>query len=436
MAEQFLRRDLRPRRNRSFSAALFLRDGVVNWWMLLFPSFVVFWVLGGGMLWIAAVPVMAWLVSHGWKRVQRFDAGDLLLVLGVFLGLRLGVAILLGDTQPGRTIGAAFSVFSWVGAWSLYRLFKDGDVDRRVSLVRGLLVLLVVQGILILWASALHPSIFSRLTLPLSHIFAESTIGRWATPTLASYGWLGDLRLMRSNGIMGASAWSGGFGALGVIFTLCGWTYLRCMGCGRILILLAFIGSTAALLFSLSRLSYAIVVFTIMFAVVFYVSRLIFKRRASLYSLIFLASATACAFFVLDIPAILARQDALRPGSSEARFASYLQGLEAVVTGGPVSTIFGFGFKPLFEEQGRGVGSESTYVSILVRGGIVAVIIFVAFLIWRFVEAMRSRDWISTLLLPALMVHAMSADLDAGTITIIFGVMAALTTRENHKVRD
>lgn len=376
------------------------------------------------MLWVALVPAFAWLVSRGWRlRPRSFDAGDLLFVLAFVLGTRLAVATLMGETQAGRFTGAAFSVLSWVGTWATYRLFKDGDDQRRGALLRGLMFLFAVQGPLIGCAVLAHPSFLSSLELPLSFVLDSSSIGQWATPSLSSLGWFGESQVPRSNGIMGASAWSGGFGALGLVFVVCGWRAMRALGVGRVLLSLAMAGAAIALIFSLSRLSYAIVCIFILIAGVFGLAQRFIRRMPQLWAVVFLMVSAVVSAVVVDVPALLAQQDALRPGSSASRFSSYLEGVTAVLSEGPLGVLFGFGFKPYLERQDRGIGSESTYISLFVRGGIIVVLIFLAFFVWRFVESARARDWPSTLVLPAVAIHAASADLDVGTLTMVMAVL-------------
>lgn len=82
--------------------------------------------------------------------------------------------------------------------------------------------------------------------------------------------------------------------------------------------------------------------------------------------------------------AYVLEQDSLRPGSSTARVESYTEGFDDATSQSPFVLVAGSRVKPFLEELGRGMGSQSTYMKLLVRGGLIAVGMFLAYFAWRF----------------------------------------------------
>jgi hypothetical protein len=117
------------------------------------------------------------------------------------------------------------------------------------------------------------------------------------------------------------------------------------------------------------------------------------------------------------------QQDQLRPGSSIARSESYLTGVAISLERGPIVFLAGSGVKPRKEGSAYGAGSESTYISLFVRGGAVAVAAFLTFLVLSLRRAIQEKDLTAVALVVGLAVHAAVEDLDVGTLTLLFGMV-------------
>jgi hypothetical protein len=200
-------------------------------------------------------------------------------------------------------------------------------------------------------------------------------------------------------------------------------TQLLSSGFSRIAWFAATALSAASLYFSYARVSWAILASVLIVFALFRLASFFVQRPDIIHLMTTLPIWLAVLIIAFPLwQGLISGLDELRPGSSVARFDSYTEGWEVVTTGAPLQSIAGIGVKPFLEELGRGAGSESTYVSLLVRGGLIALTLFVVFIAARAIHAYRARDWAGLLVIAALAGHALVADLDVGTLTLLFGL--------------
>jgi hypothetical protein len=141
-------------------------------------------------------------------------------------------------------------------------------------------------------------------------------------------------------------------------------------------------------------------------------------------------------FAFLPWQGFLEDQDSLRPGSSTTRFGSYLGGIQYATSQGPLVFLAGSGAKPPAADEMLAVGSESSWVGLLVRGGLVCVALLATFLVVRAVKAIRERDWVSLSLIFALTVRAVMEDIDLGTLTMVVAIVAVSSWRTTEPARS
>lgn len=392
-------------------------------WTLFAPSFLGFWLLGLGMAWIAIVPLAFLFIARRSLSEYRRSSNDTLLLLAIILALSLAVSFIRGEAQLERILGAVFAIFAWLGVWSFSQLFQRASEKNQVQLTTGLLFVIIAQGLLTVIAVIFHSSPLSRLSLPATWFTDIQQVDVWATPALASEAWFG-APVIRSNGLMGASAWTGGFAAIALILIILNYPRLRQAGLRHAFLIASICFGLVSLCFSLSRLSYALALGVIAVGLLYRLGARLLPKYGPILISVLLGVGACLALFLIDVQSILAAQNSLRPGSSKARLSSYAEGFDTFMNSDFLTKAIGYGFKPLFADQDRGVGSESTYISLLVRGGLVGVLLFVAFLLGRIIKAARAGDWPALATLLATAAHAAAADLDVGTLTVLFCLMS------------
>ena len=170
---------------------------------------------------------------------------------------------------------------------------------------------------------------------------------------------------------------------------------------------------------SYARASYAIAVTALgLYAVFAFASR--FGRRGIVWAAASLGGVGVLVLLFVPWIEFLSKQDDLRPGSSRIRLLSYQLALEHATSNGPFVFIAGAGAKPYVEQLGFGAGSESTLFSLVVRGGVIGITLFLAFIFARLVRAYGDRDWALMILVGAVAAHALVEDLDTGALTLVF----------------
>ena len=395
-------------------------------------SFAFFWALGGGFLWWLVVPFLTLL--GGKQGINSRAEARLPIFLGLWLLLVLLGSAAAGEVSANRISGAAYGGLVWITAGIMSHALRKLTPERNQQFIRGIIFIGALQGLLSLVAVRLHASPLSLIALPLSRFLGDQAggVGVWATSRLAYTDYFGG-GVVRSSGMMATAAWSGGFACLVLILLLLGRKNLLAGGMSKLWWAVAVGLNLCSLTFSYSRFSWAILAVTV--AVYLSYRALSVVQGGPLLAGLFWFCAGAVAFLLLPWQSFLLEQDSLRPGSSGTRFTSYGEGFDAATGEGLLTFLAGNGAKPYLEELGRGAGSESTYVSLLVRGGVVAVVLFVAFIMARLASTYRARDWAGFALVAALAVHGVVEDLDVGTLTLLLALIeparAALSTSSN-----
>jgi hypothetical protein len=378
-------------------------------------SFVFFWAAGLGFMWWVITPVFMALRSK--TKIKASAETKLLVSLGLWLLLVIVASTAGGAVALNRIPGAAFGAVAWIAAGIMFHVLRKLTPEQNFHFIRGLILIGSIQGLLTFAAVMAHPSPLSRFSLPAaSAIGGASGVGAWAASNLAYVDYFGG-GIVRSAGLMATAAWSGGYACLILILLVTGRRKLMASGMGGFKWLMAVALNFSSLYFAYSRVSVAILILVVtIYALYRACSWLV---AGELLATVVVVGGAVLMFAFLPWQEYIAEQDSLRPGSSDARFTSYLEGFEVAAAKGPMVFLAGNGAKPFLEELGRGAGSESTYVSLLVRGGLIAVALFLFFLLARFARAWKAQDWTAVLLFIALAIHAVVEDLDVGTLTLL-----------------
>ncbi|MEJ2887908.1 hypothetical protein [Actinomycetospora aeridis] len=393
-------------------------------------AFVPLWIAGLGFLWW---PVVAGLeTARGVRPASRPVVVRLLRVLALVLTISLVANVLGGQVALGRAAGSALAILVWLSVAVV--ITRWSGPGTRPSLVLGLGAIGALQGLLSGVAALLHPSPMSTLTTLAGQVagsgLGDSGVAAWLSHDLAYDDFFGPDEIVRSAGMMASAAWSGGFAGLAAVaLAACARPVVRLLG-GRWWLGAALLAlNLVSVYLSYTRLTWVLTVLGLVAVAAAALARLVLGDRAHLALLpaLLLGAAIYVVAPPLDVQALLTDADELRPDSSMARALSYTLGID-MTTGGDVPTqLFGFGAKPTVASLPYGVGSESTYVSLLVRGGTIALLVFVAALGAAFWVCLRRADWVGGLLLVLLAAHAVVEDLDVGTLTplVLVAVLAA-----------
>lgn len=390
-------------------------------WALIAPTFSVFWVAGIGFAWWLVVPPLLWFHTRSSK--SRKAPGRQFLVLGWWLAGVLLASVASGATSSGVS-GAAYGAVMWISAGLAAIGLDRATAAQRVQFFRGLAFLVVAQGALTLAAVRTHPGPLSSLRLPSSQ-FLEGLggVAPWTTANLAYVDYFGQT-IVRSSGIMATAAWSGGFACLMALALLIYRKPLLAAGVTRRLWTVTVLASLVSLYYSYSRVSWLLLILFGGVWITFTVAKRLLKEAGPAIAALGLAVAVVLGGTFLPWLSLLQEQDALRPGSSSVRFQSYSEGVRSGTTQGPLVFIAGSGAKPDVVGLAHGAGSESTWASLFVRGGVVGVGLFSVAVISLINDRRRRGDLGGVLVGAALAAHALVEDLDVGTLTLLILIAA------------
>lgn len=417
LAHTFMR--MRDRRLGLQAAETSVNDRSRRWFWVV-PSFALFWAVGLGFAWWIVVPPLIW-VNHCLRhRTIPVPAGTAILwSLGGWLLLSLAIGVTDGTTELAGASGAVYAVGVWISAGMLFAVMRNVSTAHLLQMLRGLVVLVAVQGAITTLAVLAWPSPLDTVRfLSDEPLGGFGSLGTWTRAHLAYPAYFGGFTV-RSAGMMGAAAWTGGFVAIALLVMLVNRKNLLAAGMRPAFFWLAFALGGASLYFSYSRLSIALALAAGGYLVLRDVMRRLFSRTGSALVMITAVLGFAIVLAYLPWQDYLNEQDSLRPGSSLTRALSYSSAVDAIAQAGGGSVLMGLGDKPPLAGASFGVGSESTYFSLLVRGGLIAVALFVTFLAMRLREAARLRDFGTATIILVTAVHAIAADFDTGTLTLL-----------------
>lgn len=341
--------------------------------------------------------------------------GPALASASLFLVLLLSIPVgaLTYGVDASRVVSAVGNGTIWLGLAALFALRPGAE-----AVARGLGVLVVFQGVLIVAAAAIFPM---ESPLPLLHDsmgWAPSGVAMMASNSLFFVGWLGDAAF-RSVGIMGNPTWCGALGAVGVLIAL---DRLRGAGTRRSgLVLLA--AGMVALVLSLSRASVGALGIALAVAAMMLVGR----RHAHLAVLMGLVTAAvALVMFVGAWGTVVEAVEQVndqRSGSLTTRSAIYAETWRGISE--HPAPLLGYGVKPQEEALVASVASHSTYLGLLYRMGLAGLLLFVGLLAALLLGALKWRDPLGAAITVFTLVWCVLEDFDTGHVVPLALLVAA-----------
>lgn len=380
-------------------------------------SYPVLWMLGlGGLFW----PLLT-VVSVG-VLVRRKIPFQSVPVLGVAacLVFSLPIGLIVFGVEFGRILGLLANVTVWVGIASITTLVLT-DEHLAKLVIRAVAVISAVQGALILIASVIYPA---SIGLPLLRGWGAalpSGLRPFAAERLYYYDWLGE-QAFRSAGIMANPTWAGAFGALAIFALIWNWhdtARWRWIG------IAGAVGGVVAINFSLSRSVWG----SLALAAMIYVAEWV-RSRDRVWGLYvwtaYLVSAiTAAVVFRDEILGWFNGINSAREGSGQSRGAIYSTTIEYIQQ--LTVPILGYGIKPQDENLVASVASHSTYLGIIFRGGILALVLLLVALSLYARTAWRSGNFLGVSVIVFVFSWLILEDFDPGHL-VPLGIVMALVT--------
>lgn len=388
-------------------------------------GYAVLWGLGLGFVWWPLVLVRMVLVGR-WANPRLGFA-----VAGTagFLALALSHAAATG-APLGRLVAAAYLLVPW--AVLLVASLKSWLPSDARALGAGIVDLAVIQGLLVLLARLVYPS-GQGWRLPLGMLVPDSVskqppLDAWLVERLAFPDYYAG-RVVRTAGIFGNPTWAGALSAVALLVLAfrCSWFVGRrggplaygwplaaaaiCVGpllvaYSRNGVLGLVLGGSAGLaLLGLLRLS----------------------SRARLVSVAVLVAAGAAAYALVDVAALYRSYNSARVGSLDSRQAIYAQTLQRIHEN---PFWLGSGIKEVHPGLVASLGTHSTLLGLVYRGGWPALWGFAAFLLGLAGLAIHRRSALALALVVFSAFWATAEDIDAGHLVPLGLVLAlALTSR-------
>ncbi|MGY2066372.1 O-antigen ligase family protein [Blastococcus sp. SYSU DS0619] len=365
------------------------------------------WLLGAGFLWWPWVLVRLLLRTRSAGRPPLLLAG-----VAFFLAASLVLA-LPGDPPLSRVLSAGLNLSIWL----CLVLFLAGRPSRAdlTGIGRGLVDVALVQGVLTILAWLVYPR-FQALRLPLDRLLPASltddpSVAAFTVTNLAYEDYFAGF-VVRSGGILGNPTWSGSLAAIGILLLLVGTPYVRRRGPVGVLLTLGCVTVLLpSLLLAYSRNTVLALVLALAAAALVALRR---RIRPALFAALtcFAVAAVAAVLLLAPVAETLTSLNETRAGSAETRGQIYEVTLERVAEAPTV--LLGSGIKEREPGLVASVGSHSTYLGLLYRGGALAVVLFVAVLVAGGAAAYRYRDGPALALLVFTAVWSVAEDLDVG----------------------
>jgi len=351
------------------------------------------------------------------------------LVLGI--GASIVVSIPVGLTSFGFDFWRAVSAFGNVAAWiTLAAGISAGKlVGVRPRLSYALITVGAIQGAATLVAVAVYPR---QLPLPLlanQASFMPTGFRQFAARSLAYDGWL-DGFAIRSSGIMAQPTWAGAFAALAAILALAEIARRR----HQALLVGSLLLCGVSIYFSLSRTTYFVTILALAVAGLFVLRRRDRREFATAVAI----TLPIITFFVVSnwsqITELLSRVNGARKGSFIARFDIYAQTWRYLTDLGV--PLVGFGIKPQEAGFWASIASHSTYLGLAFRGGIIALVFLIAFLVCLVRKVFADHNALGAAILVIITIWMIIGDLDVGHMLPLFLIFCVATPSRQYEVSD
>lgn len=332
--------------------------------------------------------------------------------------------------QPSRLVAA----FANISVWLFVMAVGSMLVSRRVELTqaaRSLVYLGIMQGALVLVSQIVFPRL---LPVPVSLIpkgILPSGVAAFAENKLYYSDWLGEVAF-RSAGIMGNPTWAGAFGAC--VFLLCVFSKSENL---RISLSTRIAGGAAGVYIvdvSLSRSTNLALTAALILG-----GLTLVKRHYPTVAQLGIAgligsSAVVLAFLSSQLTSELASLNDERADSLVTRSQIYEATLFAMRD--LVLPALGFGIKPQVEGLGASLGTHSTYLGLLFRGGFIAAIAFIVFILRLVRKSWLAGSPFAMSVGVFVTLWAVFEDFDGGHMVPVFVGLALVLARPKQEFHE
>jgi len=362
-----------------------------------------FWLMGlVPLFW----PILLWfLLQEAIFRGKFSRPSNLIYILCIFLVCSLPVPFLMGEAvESTRTAGALANVLVWIVMALI--LGEKNSINNR-GLTNSLLFVVAAQGSFTT-SAIVFKTIRDRLPFQLFDIFGSSA-ARFNEQNLFFQDWLGQV-VFRSSGMSGNPTWAGAL-ALGGIFLAAAVFRNKALG-SKLLASLAIFGGVVNLYLSQSRAVWMGGLLALMFSYLHY----LYKSKPENSMLLSITTiGVILSVFVVNfqfLANLILAVDESRAGSRTARFDIYTSTLSKLSE--IPFPILGYGIKLQQEGLVANLGSHSTMLGALYKGGVVAFTILIAVFLNLLNSSLKTKSSISCLAVSFLMFWSLFEDIDAG----------------------
>ena len=367
---------------------------------------------GYPLLWLAGLGALFWpllllAVMPVLLRARHTKTTLIPILVAVTILFSSIIGTVIFGFQVDRILAMLFNVCVWVALSGTLLLTRLIRLD--ILLAKSIAITSVFQGLVILAAYIVFPS---RLPFPILSSYAEATpaaLSVFMTNNIMQLDWLGGIEL-RSRGIMGNPTWSGVFGAIAVLTAI--GMYSRVSSRWRFTLLLGAAGGMIAMNFALSRSVQIAIIIAIGFGLFVFLR----DRSPALFFLTATIGVIALCLVLLVggefITNYVVAINNDRAGSLESRSAIYEQTFQLIQK--LHFPVFGYGIKPQVPGLVASLGTHSTYLGLIFRGGLSALALFLMIVTAVAIFAYRRRDFLATALITLIAAWTIFEDFDTG----------------------
>lgn len=383
------------------------RDAFRGWFYGLTFSYPLLWVIGlGGLYWLLLAAGAVFCL----RRAKLSGLVWVVLAVPAVLILSAPIGMVGNLAGSGRLVGLAANIAVWVSLAAVVHLVQTGDESRGLS--RAFALLGLCQGAVTLLAAAVSPSV---LPIPLLNGLAARMPGGLGAfmdnDTIYSASWLGD-EAFRSAGMMGQPTWAGAIALLSLLASLYLLVRARERGVWRAVALAALPAAAFSVHLSLSRA----VEMGLLIAVLAGLGVVV--RRASLLAFLVLVSMTAAVVIIIVLTQGAALVEWLgtingqREGSLYARSEIYSATWQLIAS--HPFPMLGYGVKPESGALAAPIATHSAYLGLVFRGGILGLMLLVAFYAAVLRRSISARCGWATAATVFIMIWSIFEDMDPG----------------------
>lgn len=368
---------------------------------------------GGFYLGVMAVLAATYLVRTKVPALAQVPLWIAALIMG-----SIPVGVLHFHVGASRVLSALYNAGVWVLISAI--VTAASRVNIRTSLSRALLLLLAAQAALVIVGLAVYPQ---RLPVP---VFSElagampGAFGDLGRPDIVNQAWLGRV-VMRTSGIMSQAVSAGGFAAAAALAVASHRENPRWVRFA------AVAAAAPVVYFSLARTTYALVGVALIIWLVFAVSRRDQLTAVGLAIMAVILATSATIYWWTEIVATLDEVNDLRAGSAESRGEIYGITIDYVLA--HPFPLLGYGVKPQAEGLVASIATHSTVLGLAFRGGVIAALLFLAFMFILLVRATAESDVTAVTAAVFIAGWAAQADLDVGNLIPVLLAFAVVPIR-------